>query len=348
MQKVKHMLTKENTSLNATYPVYSSESSNNGIIGYTDKPEFICNKRTPIFVTFGDHTRTFNIAKKSFSVLDNVKVLLPFTDNARILLFVISVWQKKIPQLGYSRHWKEAKNCTILLPQTPSGKIDVGFMEDFVRELEESRLRELKAYLLATGLSDYSLSPAEEKTLKHLPQIHWKEFPIKDVFDVKNTHNILLSEIVENPGTTPYLCASAENNSVSSYISYKEQLLERGKCVFIGGKTFVVSYQQMDFFSNDSHNLALYPKHIVPSRENLLYLVTCVFKSLKYKYSWGDSVSKTKILGDTITLPVSKKGLADLTTAVTLIRAVQKLVIKDVVDYTERRLTAAKRIIDKQ
>lgn len=33
--------------------------------------------------------------------------------------------------------------------------------------------------------------------------------------------------------------------------------MDKGNCIFIGGKTFVVTYQEKDFFSNDSHNLTL-------------------------------------------------------------------------------------------
>ena len=321
-------------------PFVMSGVTNQGVVGYIANPVASFPSNSITVDIFGN---TF-YRNYAFGAGDDTGVY--WSDKIQYsekqMLFIAAAIGKTLKgkyDYGHKLRSSQSFDFKIPLPKTTIGEIDFAFMEDFVRELE--------AYLLATGLSDYSLSPAEEKTLKHLPQIHWKEFPIKDVFDVKNTHNILLSEIVENSGATPYLCASAENNSVSSYISYKEQLLERGKCVFIGGKTFVVSYQQMDFFSNDSHNLALYPKHIVPSRENLLYLVTCIFKSLKYKYSWGDSVSKTKILGDTITLPVSKKGLADLTTAVTLIRAVQKLVIKDVVDYADRRLADTIHVVAK-
>lgn len=71
------MLSKENLSEKFSFPAYSSESTNNGIIGYTDSPEFICDNEHPVYVTFGDHTRKFNIATESFSVLDNVKVLIP-------------------------------------------------------------------------------------------------------------------------------------------------------------------------------------------------------------------------------------------------------------------------------
>ncbi|MDP0127272.1 hypothetical protein ACOART_11450 [Glaesserella parasuis] len=57
------------------YPVYSSD--NNGVVGYTDMPTYICDESRKFYVVFGDHTRTFNIATKSFSILDNVKVLKP-------------------------------------------------------------------------------------------------------------------------------------------------------------------------------------------------------------------------------------------------------------------------------
>lgn len=145
-QKITNMLSKEDLSEKFNFPAYSSESTNNGIIGYTDSPEFICDDEHPVFVTFGDHTCSFNIATKSFSVLDNVKVLLPSIHNIRCLLWIITAWQKQIPNLGYARHWKIAKNCIVELP-TKDGEIDFDFMESFVAELEAQRVAELSAYL---------------------------------------------------------------------------------------------------------------------------------------------------------------------------------------------------------
>ena len=122
------MLSKDILSDKGKFPVYSSESTNNGIVGYTDFPEFICDDKHPVFVTFGDHTRSFNIATNSFSVLDNVKVLLPIVYNVRCLLWIITVWRKQIPNIGYARHWKIAKNCVLKLP-TKNGQIDFEFMD---------------------------------------------------------------------------------------------------------------------------------------------------------------------------------------------------------------------------
>ena len=138
-----------------------------------------------------------------------------------------------------------------------------------------------------------------------LSAVKWGEFRLTDIFVVKNTSNLLASDIIAGSGETPYLCASSENNAVSSYIKYDKEHLEKGNCIFIGGKTFVVTYQSKDFYSNDSHNLALYLKKGTPSKAAFLYMASCVYKSLHRKYSWGNSISNAKIQEDIITLPVS-------------------------------------------
>lgn len=127
---------------------------------------------------------------------------------------------------------------------------------------------------------------------------------------MKNTGNILSRDIIKDSGVTPYLCASNDNNGVSSYISYNEEYIDEGNCIFIGGKTFVVSYQEKDFYSNDSHNLVLYLKN--SERRNIacqLFLVSCIYKSLGHKYTWGDSISNKKIQEDKISIPTKNKEI---------------------------------------
>ena len=243
----------------------------------------------------------------------------------------------------------------IQLPITSTGEIDFAFMENFINaledecicELEEERISELNAYLEVTGLKDYTLTPEEENALKDFSSLTWEDFNVVDLFRVKNTHNILSSEIVENSGEVPYLCASAENNAVSSYIKYNEDFLDEGNCIFIGGKTFVVSYQENDFFSNDSHNLALYHKKAeLRNLKNQLFLSTCIKRSLQHLYSWGDSISNKKIQKDVIKLPI-KNNSPNYPFMEIFISAIQKLVIKDVVLYADKKINAAKSITTK-
>lgn len=234
--------------------------------------------------------------------------------------------------------WEKVKKEKIYLPSI-QGKIDFEFMESFISKLEEDRIMELDAYLIVSGLKDYTLTTEEQKVLNDFENIKFDRFNVIDVFDVKNTGNILSRDILKNSGKIPYLCASTENNAVSTYISYDKKYLENGNCIFIGGKTFVVTYQENDFYSNDSHNLVLHLKNEnEKSKLNQLFLATCINKSLGYKYSWGDSISSRKIQTDKVSIPI-KNNRPDYKLMETLMSAIQKTIIKDVVLYTNQKLT---------
>lgn len=232
--------------------------------------------------------------------------------------------------------WEKIKSDTIQLP-IKNNKIDFEFIESYIAELEEEKMKILDAYLINLKLKDYNLTIEEQQVLNDYERVEFNEFNVVDIFDVKNTKNVLSRDIIENSGETPYLCASTENNAISSNISYDEKYLDKGNCVFIGGKTFVVTYQEKDFYSNDSHNLALYLRNKERNRLNQLYLATCINKSLGYKYSWGDSISNRKIQTDKVSLPIVKKQ-PNYEIMETFISAIQKLVIKDVVLYVNKKL----------
>ena len=139
----------------------------------------------------------------------------------------------------------------------------------------------------------------------------------------------------------------AGGNVTTVHNANNKDFIDSGNCVFIGGKTFVVTYQENDFYSNDSHNLVLYPKeNTYRDKINQFYLATCVNKSLKHKYSWGDSISSTKIKKDKISLPV-KDGEPNYEIMKDFISATQKLVIKDVVHFADSKIEATKLVSNK-
>lgn len=205
------------------------------------------------------------------------------------IIFILVAIKRKFIGFGYNTSMANIIDLVIKLP-TKNDEIDFDFMDAYISELT--------AYLSVSGLDNYELSSEEKEVIENISLIKWEEKFVtgeNGIINVKNTKNILSSEIIPNSGKIPYLCASSDNNSVSSYISYKESLKDKGNCIFIGGKTFVVSYQDTDFFSNDSHNLALYLKQEDKADKiNQLFLSTCIRKSLGHKYSWGDSISNKK------------------------------------------------------
>ena len=104
-------------------------------------------------------------------------------------------------------------------------------------------------------MNDCELTKSESEVINS--SVVHKEFKIIDIFDVRNSHNILKSDVLLGTGKHPYVTASRENNGVMGYIDYNNSMLEFGNCIFIGGKSMTINYQEHDFFSNDSHNLIL-------------------------------------------------------------------------------------------
>lgn len=133
---------------NGKTPAYSSDTSNNGRLGLVDRdPLFSITEKTPVFLIFGDHTKTMDIVHESFCVMDNVKVLSPkYKLSDEMLLYIITEWKKAIPNLGYARHWSVAKNTQISLPVTPDGSPDFDYMERYIKAIEKLTIADVVKY----------------------------------------------------------------------------------------------------------------------------------------------------------------------------------------------------------
>jgi hypothetical protein len=325
---------------NGNVPLVSNSSTNNGTMGFSNLKAI--NKGNTITcsdTTLGAETMFYQ--QNDFIGYSHIQHLVPKVEpfNKSIASVIISACRVSTSkQYHYGNKFNRvAMNKTKIQLPTKNGKIDFDFIECFIADLEAELIAGLEVYLSVTGLKNYTLTAEEQQVLDDFENIKFEEFNIVDLFDVKNSASILSRDIIKNSGETPYLCASTENNAVSSYISYDEKYLDKGNCVFIGGKTFVVTYQEKDFYSNDSHNLVLYLKNKKEkSKLNQLYLTTCVNKGLGHKYSWDDSISKRKIQKDKISLPTLNKQ-PDYVMMETFISAIQKLVIKDVVLYAKQK-----------
>ena len=341
---------EEIISKNGNVPLVSNSSTENGVMGFSNlKPLNKGNTLTCSDTTLGADTMFYQ--RNDFIGYSHIQHLVPKFKpfNKEIATAIISACMVSTSKkYDYGNKFnRDAMNKTKIQLPIKNDKIDFEFLESFIADLETERIKKLEDYLMVNGYNNYILTDKEKEVLEAfrnsensrggvvdnqlVTKIEWKLFNVIDIFEIKNTKSILSRDIVENSGDTPYLCASTENNAISSYISYDEKYLDKGNCVFIGGKTFVVTYQEKDFYSNDSHNLALYFKNNI-TKLNQLFLVTCINKSLGHKYSWGNSISKAKIQSDKVSLPI-KENQPNYELMDTLISAIQKLVIKDVVLY---------------
>lgn len=173
---------------NGKTPAYSSDTNNNGRVGFVDmEPSFRITEDTSVYLVFGDHTRTMNIVHEDFCVMDNVKVLVPLVNMSdEVLLYITTCWKKAIPSLGYARHWSVARTAKFELPVINSGNpsheytvkdLDYEYMQariieleqKYITELERRRTAELNAYFAAAGLDDYVLTEEDKEILSLTP-----------------------------------------------------------------------------------------------------------------------------------------------------------------------------------
>ncbi|TDN28578.1 restriction endonuclease subunit M [Lactobacillus crispatus] len=362
IQKVKGInkskLVNPNISTNE-YDYVTRTSLNNGIESTTD---FVCDVpyNEPNTFSLGLLQMTFFYRERSWYAGQFVRKIIPkFKLNTKIALYFNTIFSRlsKVLLSVLVRHVDNVfRDSKVRLPVTDADEIDFNYMEQYIAELEQQRLAELEqqrlaeldSYLKATGLNDYGLTDEDKKILAYKPI--FQEFKIVDLFNVVNTHSILKSQVanLEN-GNVPYLTAAEGNNAVLKYINCPKEWIDEGNCVFIGGKTMVVTYQEKDFCSNDSHNLALYFKDSrYKSPLIQQYFVGSVRKALSKKYSWDDSISKAKIRSDSVRLPVvSNTKNLDFNYMEKYIRTIEKLTIAEAVKYKDREILTTESLINK-
>ncbi|MDY3828594.1 MAG: restriction endonuclease subunit S [Clostridium sp.] len=357
-------------------PVLSNSSTNNGIGGYsglepTEKGGII---------TFSDTTTggdTMFYQADDFIGYPHVQGMYPFIADKwdeKCSLYAISTIRKAAGDgWSYAVKFNRAlvRELMIELPviENPNpdheytvDDIDWQYMRDRITELERDRITELDAYLQATGLNDYELTEDDKKilslsakrtsdenvTLEDIgeDEVRFDEFDIPKVFTIKNTKCIMQNQIVPNSGNIPYVTAGDGNNAISTYIDCPIEWIDDGNCVFIGGKTLVITYQEKDFCSNDSHNLALYLNNEKYQNGYVYrYMVGALKSALSHKYYWGDSISRKKIQNDKMLLPIKSDGTPDFDYMERYIRAMEKVVIADVVKYKDKVIETTKKVV---
>ena len=344
------MLSKSDLEKNGKIPVYSSDTSNNGIIGYTNiDAEFIVSEENPIYLVFGDHTRSLNIVFHSFNVTDNVKVLsLKDSYSIKILLYIISSWQKGVPNLGYSRHWSIAKKVLFKVP-VKNGVIDFAFMENFIAELEAERIAELEAeriaeleaYLQATGLQDYTLTKEEEEALQGFEGVEWQTYNLEELFG-KSTRGRRLKSADRVSGNLPFVTAGEANEGISDFIGNDVIVFsENTTTIDMFGSAKYRNYK----YGGDDH-IAVVHTEKLPKFASI-FVTTAIHKvsnAGQFSYSRNFYAKDADELN--ISLP-STQGDPLYSYMEVFIRAVQKLVIKEVVEYADRKIAATREVVTK-
>ncbi|HAS6415333.1 TPA: hypothetical protein I7256_22760 [Vibrio vulnificus] len=204
------------------------------------------------------------------------------------------------------------------------------------------RIAELEAYLSAAGLKDYHLTPEEQKALGDLEagKLVWGEFRFQDIFDqIKQGRRLKKDDQVS--GDIPFVMSGTTNTGVVNFVSNPVASFPKNSItVDIFGNAF---YRNYDFGAGDDTGAYWSKKHI-HKKEAMLFFTASMNKALQGKYDYGNKLRSSQSLNIKMRLP-TLNNQPDLSTIETLISAVQKLVIKDVVRYADQKIAAHEQVV---
>ena len=260
--------------------------------------------------------------------------------NTKCQVFLASCINKS---LGYKYSWGDSvsnqkiQKDKIKLP-TKNGKIDFEFMNSFIAELEAEKMATLEAYLVASGLKEYRLTVEEQQVVDDFEngKIIFKEFKINQLFEINSYKKRFdANKVSISERGKPYVVRTSLKNGIRGYINEDEQFLNEGNTISFGQDTATMFYQEQAYFTGDKIKI-LKSKNDEFNKLNGLFLVATMTKSFS-SFSWGGSSFNVGIIGNQLMELPTKNKKPNYKLMQTLISAIQKLVIKDVVLYVKKR-----------
>lgn len=133
-------------------------------------------------------------------------------------------------------------------------------------------------------------------------------------------------------GKFPYIVRTALNNGQKGFIDEDEKYLNNENTLSFGQDTATVFYQRNRYFTGDKIKVLEF-KGIDFDCNKALFLVSAITKSFS-NFSWGASSYNVDVINNQEIILPTINGNPDYDTMSALISAIKKLVIKDVVEFT--------------
>lgn len=263
-------------------------------------------------------------------------------------LYLRTVIEKEIYH-KYSRDnlatWDgKVENEVIELPLTPTGEIDYPYMENYIRELEASRIRELEAFLRVSDLEDYELTEDDKEVLFVTPTT--RDYKLSDLFDIVGTKSLDEGHLEFVSEGINFIGRVNENNGIKGYID--RQAFEPNEpytitATVIGNYKYA-KYQQEPYYCSQNIN-KLIPLFEI-NEERALYFITHIQKFLSLYDGQQAGYKLDEIKNHTISLPLTPTGEIDFGYMEKFIKAIEKITIKGVVDYKDRFIEETKKVVN--
>ncbi|WP_448169458.1 restriction endonuclease subunit S [Streptococcus hyointestinalis] len=281
------------------------------------------------------------LRNKKWYSSQNIFILKPKIDKLINQWLIVAINKALSNFGGYSSYptLSTLKKLTILLPIN-NEQIDFDFMDSFIAELEAERIAELSAYLKVSGLDNYELSIEEQNALRAYDSMEWGEYRLEDLFG-KSTRGKRLKSLDRISGKLPFVTAGEANTGISAYIGNDVKIFQANTTTIdMFGSAKYRNYN----YGADDHIAVVHTENL--SKFASLFITATIERaSHTGKFSYDRNFYAKDADELVIALPKDGIGNIDYTFMENYASALQKLVIKDVVQYTDKRIEATKTVV---
>ena len=250
------------------------------------------------------------------------------------------------------------KNQRIVLPVKKDDMIDFDFMESFVSVLEAQRLAELETYLKINGYDNYELSSKELDALRKFSCFkdnNWGTYKIGNLFERVKTKKLpyKAKKLPKQPMgdyVLPCLTSSFLNQGLNYYVPINGATVLNNVISIPSNSDVYRAYYQTKNFTvlSDAYAIRWKSNEIEITSNNYLFIVMCINKVTDLPiYSYKNKLGGWNVVKNKhIRLP-QKGEKIDFDFMETFISAIKKLIIKNVVLYSDQRINTTTKIASK-
>ena len=198
---------------------------------------------------------------------------------------------------------------------------------------------------MANGFKNYILTDEEKQALEGFKNIKWGEFKIGDLFERINTKKLpfkakdLPNEVKEN-FTLPALTSSFNNQGLNYYVPREGSTILKDVISIPSNSDVYRAYFQSNEFTvlSDAYAIRWILDGVNLLPKQYLFAVQCINKVTDLSiYSYKNKLGGWNVVKNKFIQLPEKDNQPNYELMETLISAIQKLVIKDVVLYVNNK-----------
>lgn len=357
-----------------TIPLLTAGADNQGLARYAKRSQCPTILKNVISISAnGANTGVTFYQKDEFAVLQDayaIKLKDIEIPNEQVGLFLTSCISKILHgnfSWTYKAGWERIKDLSIKLPVKESEEIDWDYMQERIAELEQERIAELEQYLIATGLNDYELTNEDKEilatkltdgALQNSTSVNGclkeaRSFKLDELFEKIQTKKICgkandFPVFKSEEYTIPLLTAGVDNQGFARYAKRIQcpTILKNVISISANGANTGVTFYQSDEFAVLQDAYAIKLKNMeIPNKQVGLFLAACINKILHGNFSWTFKAGWERIKEMSISLPINESGEIDWEYMEKYIKATEKIIIRDVMDWKDEMIKKTKEVV---